>query len=63
MPHFVIECSDNILKQNTPEDIMLAVYEVADATGLFVENDIKVRLQPYKHYKLGHTKNDFIRIL
>jgi 5-carboxymethyl-2-hydroxymuconate isomerase len=62
MPHFVIECSENILTLQTPEEIMQAVYEVAEATGLFAENDIKVRLTSYKHYKLGETKKDFIHI-
>ena len=41
---------------------MQAVYEVAEATGLFAENDIKVRINPYKYYKLGNTKKDFIHI-
>lgn len=62
MPHFVIECSENILNKNTPDEIMQAVYEVAEATGLFAKGDIKVRLNPYKYYKLGETKNDFLHI-
>jgi len=62
MPHFVIECSEDIISLKTPEEIMGAVYEVAEATGLFAKNDIKVRLCPYKHYKLGETKKDFIHI-
>ena len=62
MPHFIIECSEDILSLKTPEEIMQAVYEVAEATGLFARNDIKVRLNPYKHYKLGETKKDFIHL-
>ncbi len=62
MPHFIIECSNDIIKQKTPDEIMQAVYEVAEATGLFAENDIKVRINPYKYYKLGNTKKDFIHI-
>jgi 5-carboxymethyl-2-hydroxymuconate isomerase len=62
MPHFVIECSENIISIKTPEEIMQAVYDVAEATGLFAKNDIKIRLNPYKHYKLGETKKDFIHI-
>ena len=62
MPHFIIECSDDIIIERTPIEIMQAVYETADATGLFAKNDIKVRVNPYKYYKLGETKKDFLHI-
>lgn len=62
MPHFIIECSENIISQKTPAEIMEAVYETAEATGLFAENDIKVRINPYKYYKLGNGKNGFLHI-
>lgn len=62
MPHFTIDCSENILELKTAEEIMQAVYEVAEATGLFAENDIKVRLNLYKYYQLGKTKKEFIHI-
>ncbi|MGN6340281.1 MAG: 5-carboxymethyl-2-hydroxymuconate Delta-isomerase [Ginsengibacter sp.] len=62
MPHFVIECSENIISQKAPAEIMEAVYEAAEATGLFAENDIKVRINPYKYYKLGKGKNGFLHI-
>ncbi len=41
---------------------MQAVYEVAEATGLFAADDIKVRLRPYQYFKLGTGKKDFIHI-
>ena len=41
---------------------MQAVYDVAEATGLFAVNDIKVRLRPYQYFKLGDGKRDFIHI-
>lgn len=62
MPHFIIDCSENIIEQESPEAIMQAVYDVAEATGLFAVNDIKVRLRPYQHFKLGKGKRDFIHI-
>jgi 5-carboxymethyl-2-hydroxymuconate isomerase len=62
MPHFIIECSEDVLTIKTPGEIMQAVYEVAEATGLFAKNDIKVRLNPYKYYKLGETKKNFVHI-
>jgi 5-carboxymethyl-2-hydroxymuconate isomerase len=62
MPHFIIDCSENILSQKRPEEIMQAVYDVAVATGLFALNDVKVRIRPFQYYKLGDTKKDFIHI-
>jgi 5-carboxymethyl-2-hydroxymuconate isomerase len=62
MPHFIIECSEEIIINKTPDELMQAVYEVAEETGLFAKNDIKVRLNPYKYYKLGKTKKDFIHV-
>lgn len=62
MPHFIIDCSEDILQQKTADEIMNAVYETADATGLFAPNDIKVRLQPYQHYRLGNNKKNFLHV-
>lgn len=62
MPHFIIDCSQDILLQRTPDELMNAVYEAADATGLFAPNDIKVRLQPYQYYRLGAGKKDFLHV-
>ncbi|MET3035317.1 5-carboxymethyl-2-hydroxymuconate Delta-isomerase [Chryseobacterium sp. NRRL B-14859] len=62
MPHFIIECSPDILQQNSPDEIMEAVYTVADSTGLFAPNDIKVRLQPYQYYRLGNHKKNFLHV-
>ena len=62
MPHFIIDCSEDIIQQKSPEEIMQAVYDVAEATGLFAANDIKVRLHPYHYFKLGTDKTDFIHI-
>ncbi len=62
MPHFIIDCSENILGLTSQEELMQTVYNTAEATGLFAENDIKVRINPYKYYQLGNTKNDFIHI-
>ena len=62
MPHFIIDCSESVVQQKSPDEIMQAVYDVAEATGLFAENDIKVRLRPYQYFKLGKDKKDFIHI-
>ena len=62
MPHFIIDCSEDIIQQKSPDEIMQAVYDVAEATGLFAPNDIKVRLRPYQYFRLGKNKKDFIHI-
>ena len=62
MPHFVIDCSETVLNQQSPENIMQAVYITADLTGLFGEGEIKVRINPFKHFKLGEEKEDFIHV-
>ncbi len=62
MPHFIIDCSEDIINIKTPGEIMHAIYEVSDATQLFAENDIKVRINPYTHFKLGADKKNFIHI-
>lgn len=62
MPHFVIECSENVTNSVTAAEIMQSVYEAAESTGLFAENDIKVRIRSYQHYKLGEGKNGFIHV-
>ncbi|WP_080776824.1 5-carboxymethyl-2-hydroxymuconate Delta-isomerase [Chryseobacterium phocaeense] len=62
MPHFIIECSQDVLQQRSPDEIMDAVYKAADSTGLFAPNDIKVRLQPYQYYQLGDHKKNFLHV-
>jgi 5-carboxymethyl-2-hydroxymuconate isomerase len=62
MPHFIIDCSPEILQQKSPEEIMQAVYDTAASTGLFAEDDIKVRICPYEYFMLGKNKKDFIHI-
>tara|TARA_R110002167_G_scaffold858_1_gene3730 strand:+ start:582 stop:935 length:354 start_codon:yes stop_codon:yes gene_type:complete len=62
MPHFVIDCSENILNKKTPNEIIQRVYDSAEASGLFEDGDIKVRINPFKYYTIGNTRNDFMHI-
>ncbi|MBE4947275.1 5-carboxymethyl-2-hydroxymuconate Delta-isomerase [Chryseobacterium culicis] len=62
MPHFIVDCSQDILQERTPDELMEAVYDVANTTGLFAPNDIKVRLQPYQYYRLGEDKENFLHV-
>ncbi|GGZ75122.1 5-carboxymethyl-2-hydroxymuconate Delta-isomerase [Algibacter mikhailovii] len=63
MPHFVIDCSESILKMQRPEHIILEVHQTATASNLFDEDDIKVRLNPFsEHYLVGGIQGDFIHV-
>ena len=62
MPHFIIDCSENIIKIKKPNEIMQVVHDTAEASGLFEKGDIKVRLNPFQYYNLGNSKDDFIHI-
>ncbi|WP_299211270.1 5-carboxymethyl-2-hydroxymuconate Delta-isomerase [uncultured Aquimarina sp.] len=62
MPHFVIDCSENIIKIESPKNIIQKVYDTAESTDLFDKGDIKVRINPFEFYTIGNTKDDFIHI-
>lgn len=62
MPHFVIDCSENVIKIKTPKEIIQKVYDTAESTNLFSRGDIKVRINPFKYYNIGNTEDDFIHI-
>ena len=62
MPHFVIECSANLVEDQTPEKLMNTVYDAAVASELFALNDVKVRLLPFRYFRLGEKKTSFVHV-
>ncbi len=48
MPHFMMDCSESILKSHHEEYIMEQIHHVANSTGLFDEGDIKEKLIHFK---------------
>ncbi len=62
MPHFILDCSENIIQLKSPEEIIERVYNAAESTELFDKGDIKVRINPFKYYTIGNTKDDFIHV-
>ncbi|SHL27117.1 5-carboxymethyl-2-hydroxymuconate Delta-isomerase [Flavobacterium chilense] len=62
MPHFVIDCSENVIRLKSADDIMQEVFNAAMSTGLFVESEIKVRINPFSYYNNGNSLNDFIHV-
>lgn len=62
MPHFVIDCSENVLTLNSIEEILREVHNAAHLTGLFKKDDIKVRIRSFKDFTVGDTRTDFIHV-
>ncbi len=62
MPHFVIDCSEDIIALKQPLEILQEVYNTADESGLFTVGDVKVRLNPYKNYIVGGKQDSFIHV-
>jgi 5-carboxymethyl-2-hydroxymuconate isomerase len=62
MPHFIIDCSENIIKTKPAEEIMKIVHDAAEGTGLFEKGDIKVRINSFTYFNNGNTKNEFLHI-
>ncbi|WP_431107416.1 5-carboxymethyl-2-hydroxymuconate Delta-isomerase [Winogradskyella poriferorum] len=62
MPHFIIDCSEQIVKSKSPKEIIECVYEAANATRLFVPKEIKVRINTFKYYTTGNSDDDFIHV-
>lgn len=65
MPHFVIECSKEILEKTPAKEILQEVYQCALSSHLFATQGvggIKVRIKEYDHYLTVGTKDDFIHV-
>lgn len=62
MPHFIIECSANVIWQTDVDAMLREIHDTAEATGLFKPGDIKVRLTPFEYYSAGNRRTDFIHV-
>jgi len=62
MPHFVIDCSDNVLASKSADELLKVVHRAAEATGLFDPSDIKVRVRDFNHFFVANAKDDFIHV-
>ncbi len=62
MPHFILDCTEAILEKKEPKVILQEVFETAYSTGLFVKDDIKVRLNPFTHSLVMQGDSDFIHV-
>ena len=62
MPHFILDCSSDVITQVPIEVILKEVYYTAARTNLFKLGDIKVRIQPFDHYDVGNERKNFIHV-
>ncbi|MDT7832916.1 5-carboxymethyl-2-hydroxymuconate Delta-isomerase [Flavobacteriaceae bacterium S356] len=62
MPHFILDCTESILKIQEPKKVIQEVFETAFSTGLFERNDIKVRLNPFKYSLVQGGDSDFVHV-
>lgn len=62
MPHFVLDCSQQILELKSPESIIQKVYDTARSTDLFIPEEIKVRINPFQYYTTGNSDDNFIHV-
>ena len=62
MPHFIIDCSNQIVEQKSPENIMQKVYDAAESTKLFLPEEIKTRINPFQYFNTGNTRDNFIHV-
>ncbi len=62
MPHFIIDCSENVIRKESADVIMKEVFDAALSTNLFVASEIKVRINPFTYYNNGNTLDDFIHV-
>jgi 5-carboxymethyl-2-hydroxymuconate isomerase len=62
MPHFIIDCSQNIVNRVTEDVLLNLVHETAKASELFIRGDIKVRVNAYSSFLVDGAKTDFIHV-
>ena len=62
MPHFVIDCSENVIRLKSADDIMQVVFDAAMSSELFIASEVKVRINPFTYYNNGNSLDDFIHV-
>lgn len=62
MPHFIVDCSQALLEQSSEQDILQRLHDAVNATGLFDEADLKIRVNAYCVFAAGGAPNDFIHV-
>jgi 5-carboxymethyl-2-hydroxymuconate isomerase len=62
MPHFILDCSAELLDAHSELYIAEQIHVVAAGSGLFDIQDIKVRFNPYVRYLVGGKHELFMHV-
>lgn len=62
MPHFIIDCSKNVLSLTTEKELIKTIYNTTVASNLFAPEDIKVRITPFEQFCVGDRTQDYIHV-
>ncbi|WP_462251346.1 5-carboxymethyl-2-hydroxymuconate Delta-isomerase [Ekhidna sp.] len=57
MPHFLLYTTQETITPEQEDEILMAVHETAFASGLFKEDDIKVRIERFEKSTVGGKMN------
>lgn len=63
MPHFILDCSRDLLDHHDRQRLMQTVFDAAGESRLFNSDDIKVRIRPYSEFIVGNSdKASFLHV-
>jgi 5-carboxymethyl-2-hydroxymuconate isomerase len=62
VPHCIIEYSQELDAEVEPSTLLSSVFYGALETGLFSENDIKVRALAFNHFTTGNLRQNFVHV-
>lgn len=62
MPHFILDCSDDLFRVHDKRQVMEVVFKAAEASGLFSVADIKVRIRPFTDFITGGDGDAFLHV-
>ncbi|TDO99454.1 5-carboxymethyl-2-hydroxymuconate Delta-isomerase [Marinomonas balearica] len=63
MPHCIVEYSQNLAQEVSPDDWLEAVKRGCLDSGLFEESDIKLRAAAFKNYMTGGQEDAFVHVV
>lgn len=62
MPHFILDCSNDVFERHSQNTVMDAVFDTAQRSGLFAVEDIKVRVRTFEEYRTGTGRKPFVHV-
>lgn len=62
MPHVIIEFPYELASDEQAESLLEQLHHTVVASGLFEEGNIRLRTQPFIHYRLGGALEPYIHV-